>query len=169
MKQSTIKYTSIFITAMSLCIIACQRKAAPASNNELQLPSFSQILYLTLEAKRDTVQGSTTVAIIQQKVSNGQLKEPTVLKTNELQGIAWEVHLLDSKNKTISAVRFTDPLVQTHEYTNDKGEFIKKTVKLTRVEIPLRMSCNNSVQTVLVKEISTGNKEKLFLRSDLNL
>ncbi|MBX9783875.1 MAG: hypothetical protein K2X48_11355 [Chitinophagaceae bacterium] len=141
----------------------------PAANIELQLPSFPQILYLTLEAKRDTVQGTTTATIIQQQVSNGQLKEATVLKKDKLDGVSWEVHLLDAKKKTVSAVRFTDPLVQVHEYTNDKGEFIKTTIKLTRVEIPLRMSCNNSVKNIQVKEISDSNKEKLILFSNLNL
>lgn len=168
MKGNASKFT-VFLLILFAALIGCSKKPVTAVPGNSSEGVSSKILYLTLEAVKDTIQNKTSVKIIQQSVVNGTLKEPQSFPAPAVNTLYWKLNFLSTRGKIIQSVTFPDPLLMKLEYVNDKGEFIRTSAVVPRAEIPLRFNYTPSMKQVEIIETGTDKKQKLLMRSELSL
>lgn len=166
MRSSPYKYT-LFWGIQILFLLpffSCNNKQFPSvSSTTSNAIEPAQILYLTLEALTDTLTNIIQVKIIQQTVVNGTLKPQSILQANPQAG-NWKISMFTEKDKQISSVIITDPLINELEFSDESGKFKRKTVKLTRAEIPLRFNYSKTIKKIKVEKSGTEEAlQTLFL------
>jgi hypothetical protein len=171
MNNRCYKYTLFF--ALPVCFLllsavtGCAGKQVPAASPQQGSSSGpAQILYLTLEALKDTLTNSIQISIIQQKLVNGTIKKGAAQNAAS-DSSNWLITLQNSNNKTVSELILANPMRRELESVNEKGVFVRKTVQLARAEVPLRFAYDSSIKKLTIAEIKTNRTPKIIFRSDL--
>ncbi len=171
MKSSLYKYTrflAIQILFLS-CLISCNNKQVPSTIPDAKLSNKApQILYITLEAVKDTVANTLQIKLVQQVIVNGTLKTKN-MSTTVAAFSSWTISLLNEEDQLLSSIIITNPLMQELEYTDEAGKFKRKIIQLTRAEIPLRFNYNTAIKTIKVDEPGNNQTTKTLFRSALTL
>lgn len=165
MLSSLYKYTG-FLAIQILFLVSffsCNNKQVPSSSPSIAPTNQpAQILYLTLEALNDTIANTIEVKIIQQSIVNGTLKSNSNLPVNAQFG-NWKISMLTEKNKEVSNLLIANPLINEIEYSDESGKFQRKTVTLTRAEIPLRFNYSTTIKKIKVEKSGIAeNLQTLF-------
>lgn len=167
------KYT-LFLALQHLFLLiwllmGCTGKLIPAAlPGTTSSGNQQQLLFITLEALKDTVTGSIEIKIVQQQLAKGSLNEGTVTNT-PLQAGNWKISLLNKKDQTVSYLVIPNPMIRELEYADEDGRFKRKTVLLSRAEIPLRFNYNTSIKKIKAEELISNQSVKTLYRSALSL
>lgn len=155
-------------------LFACNRKQLPSVNTGAggttkDTIQQARILYLTLEAKRDTVKYGISVRLIQQQLVPGTIKPALAAVTDTMATGSWSIHFLDKNSKPVHTLYLPDPLQVKAEFVSDKGELITKTILLIRAEIPLRLNYQPAFQQLSVAVRNKAGSSNVVFHSLLTL
>ncbi len=171
MTSSLYKYTrflSIQILFLS-CLFSCNNKQVPPTLHAPASPNNPpQILYITLEAVKDSASNLLQIKFIQQIVVNGALKTGNNIPANT-QSNSWTISMLNEQDQLLSSVIIANPLIRELEYTDEAGQFKRKTIQVTRAEIPLRFNYNTGIKKIKVEEKGNNQSSKTLFSSALTL
>jgi len=171
MQSSLYKYTwflSIQILFLS-CLFSCNNNQVPSTLPAANSPNNTpQILYITLEAVKDSSSNLLQIKLVQQIVVNGTLKAGNNILANT-QPNNWTISVLNEQDQLLSSIIIDNPLIRELEYTNEAGQFKRKTIQLTRAEIPLRFNYNAGIKKIKVEEPENNQSIKTLFQSALTL
>lgn len=122
-------------------IVACSQKAISSFNPETEtlLKKSSQILFLTLEAKKDTPQNTVSIKILQHRIMDGKLKFFDPLQAHQGKTGDWRISFQDNKTRTITSIFMDNPFIMNREAFGEDGKITRHTIKICESQIPIRL------------------------------
>jgi hypothetical protein len=139
---------------------ACSKRITPilTGDNQDLLKVSSQILYLTLEAKKDTP--LPTIRIIQYQINNGKLKfTDDDIMAKEIPG-SWRISLLDQKDRIIHSRYIRNPFDVNKESFQENGQIEQRSLQLSEAQIPLRFPFLQQMKKLQIDTLTS--KHKMF-------
>jgi hypothetical protein len=148
---------------------ACTPKMPPSleSNNETTLAQSSQILYLTLESQKDSIQYNISIKIIQYQIIAGKLKLlDDAIGLKETPG-SWKISLTNSKGQILCSQFILNPFSFSTESFSEHGTIEQKTIAVSRAQIPLRFPYLKQMKKIQIDTLTSSNKAITIFQQEL--
>ena len=171
MQSSLYKYTRFLLIQILFlsCLFSCNNKQVPSTlPGPASANNTPQILYITLEAVKDSSNNLIQIKLVQQIVVKGTLKSGNHILANT-QPNNWTIRLLNEQDQLLSTIIIANPLMRELEYTDEAGQFKRKTIQLSRAEIPLRFNYHAGIKKIMVDETGNDQSIKTLFQSALTL
>jgi hypothetical protein len=139
---------------------ACSPKILPSSesNNEKTLAQSSQILYLTLDSQKDTIQNNISIKIIQYQIIEGTLKHlDDAIELNETPG-SWKISLTNAKGQILCSQFILNPFIFRTEAFSEHGTIEQKTIAVSHAQIPMRFPYLKQMKKIQIDTLALSNK-----------
>ncbi|MFN5334576.1 MAG: hypothetical protein ACK5BV_05260 [Bacteroidota bacterium] len=144
---------------------ACSKRITPVltGDNQDLLKASSQILYLTLEAKKETP--FPTIRIIQYQINNGKLKfTDDDIMAKKITG-SWRISLVDANDRIIHSRYILNPFIVNKESFKENGQIEQHTLQISEAQIPLRFPFVQQMKKIQIDTLtSTHNTYRIFLQ-----
>lgn len=159
-----------FWTCLSMILFmlsACSTKMTPVFNYDSAdlLRRSNQILYLTIEAQKDTFQNRIKTEIVQYQISNGKLKYTEDDHAAKESTGNWKISLLDAKERAICIRYIANPFVFRTESFNENGHIEQHTTAIHKTQIPLRFPWVKQMKIIEIDTLAlSGKTNRLFVQ-----
>jgi hypothetical protein len=156
-----------FLSMIPLMLSACSTKMTPVINyeNEDLLKRSSQILYITIQAEKDTIQNRIKTEIVQYQISNGKLKFTEDDRTAKETAGSWKIGLLDARERIIYSRHIENPFIFRNESFNENGRIEQHTIAIQQTQIPLRFPWLKQMKIIQIDTLAlSGKTDRIFMQ-----
>jgi hypothetical protein len=158
-------WTCLFMILFML--YSCSTKMTPVFNDENEdlLKRSSQILYITIQAKKDTIQNRINTEIVQYQISNGKLKFTENDHTAKETPGSWKICLMDARERILYCRHIANPLIFRSESFNENGRIEQHTSAIHQTQIPLRFPWVKQMKIIQIDTlVLSGKTERIFIQ-----
>ena len=159
-----------FWTCLSMILFmlsSCSTKIPPVYHyeNEDLLKRSSQILYITIQVQKETIQHRINAEIVQYQISNGKLKfTDDDIMAKEIPG-SWRISLLDQKDRIIHSRYIRNPFDINKESFQENGQIEQRSLQLSEAQIPLRFPFLQQMKKIQIDTLTSTHKMyRIFLQ-----
>lgn len=159
-----------FWTSLSIILFilsACSTKITPVFNydNEDLLKRSSQILYITIQVQKDTLQHRINTQIVQYQISNGKLKFTENDHTVKETAGNWKICLMDVRERIIYCRHIANPFIFRSESFTENGRIEQHTAAIHQTQIPLRFPWLKQMKIIQIDTLAlSGKTERIFIQ-----
>lgn len=134
-------------------------------HDETLLKKSNQILYLTLEARKDTLSGSINIDIVQYQISDGKMKFIDQNHTTKETNGRWRISLLDARERILISRYINNPFILNRESFSESGHIEQKIIHVCQTQIPLRFPFLQQMKKIQIDTLAlSGNEKQIFLQ-----
>ena len=159
-----------FWTSLSIILFilsACSNKIIPVFNydNEDLLKRSSQILYITIQAQKDTIQHRINTQIVQYQISNGKLKFTENDHTAKETAGSWKICLMDARERILYCRHIANPFIFRSESFTENGRIEQHASVIHQTQIPLRLPWVKQMKIIQIDTLAlSGKTEQIFIQ-----
>jgi len=156
MKSSNkFKYTSPLL--LLLVVMACA-STQEVIENDPKIELQPKLLFLNYKISK-TSKGEKNIALINQKITDGKLKNTSKVDEKTSFGDL-ECISLDENFNELDKHSIKNPLVKIVEFINDLGNFEKRIIKLDSAQFALRLQLQSKVKYISISELTQSGIKK---------
>ncbi len=152
---------SIRLFLLLLLFASCHKTGAVTQSKPILIAAYAvpSILFLQLNV---TKTGDIYTAKVLNKMEVAGVLDRDARGVQLIEN-QWLVSFFDNKNQRIDQISVPNPLEETFEVADDKGQFKSVEVKKIEADFFFRVPVNSSIKSLQVEQILPDkNKKKLF-------
>jgi hypothetical protein len=152
---NVLKTSSLLLSI--ILVMSCASKQQ-IIENDIEIEQYPKLLFLNYTINKGE-NGEKTIALINQKTTDGKLKNKSEKKEKTSFGDL-ECITLDKDLNQIGLHAIKNPLKKIVEYINDFGNFEKKILDLDSAQFSIRLQLQSKVKYVRISELTKEGTKK---------
>lgn len=158
---SSSSFIKLYFIALFLFFNGCKALPLEPSITDHYTPEVLTIILKITPTENDSL---PKIELDQKIIANGFLKKNTI-KNPKIKENSIIATFYDKQGNSKQKMIFDYPLEQSFEYTDEKGNFLRKTIVLEDAFLPIRVQHSSSIHTLKVYYIY--QQEQLLLKTIL--
>ncbi|MBF8963916.1 hypothetical protein I0P70_11710 [Pontibacter sp. FD36] len=162
-------YTPMLFMALAACQTSHTSSTAASTaeaGGQAMTSHASQIIFLDLELRRDSLTKESMVKLLNKTVTDGRMKN-LAHQGHENGSGDLQCSLLSSAGQVLYSTAIPDPLANTLEYAAESGELQKKTFQLQQTTFTLRAPYYPGTEILLIEQLQEDKQLKEIARLTL--